>query len=88
VIIILRALLQFAYRNVEDALLMDVIPYSLVALLERDSGFPNRRDSQEVASQIQDAGWDGGQHGWCARTLRICGRGWFAGLKQDILFET
>ena len=33
VIVILRALLQLAYRDVQDALLMDVIPYSLVALL-------------------------------------------------------
>jgi hypothetical protein len=32
--------------------------------LERDSIGPNRNgDSQNAASLIQDAGWDGGRHG-------------------------
>ena len=33
VLVILRALSGFAYRNVDDAIMMDVVPYSLVALL-------------------------------------------------------
>jgi hypothetical protein len=48
VIVILRALLAFAYRNVEDALLMDVIPYSLVALLIWGAG----RSAYQFLSRI------------------------------------
>jgi hypothetical protein len=48
VIVILRALSGFAYRNVEDAILMDAIPYSLVALLIWGAG----RSAYQFLSRI------------------------------------
>ena len=48
VVIVLRALLALTYRNVGEAIVMEVIPYSLVALLVWGAG----RSAYQFLSRI------------------------------------